>query len=88
MQDKLGMKAKGVVIDVTSFGIFVELCDTYVQGLVHITALKSDYYEHDATHHVLIGRRSGRRYQLGQALTVRVARVDMHTRKIDFDIIE
>lgn len=85
MQDKLGQVYSGRISAVTSFGIFVELDDIYVEGLVHVTSLKNDYYAFDATKHRLVGERSGRVYRLGDNMTVLVARVDLDERKIDFD---
>lgn len=87
MQDKVGQEFEGMITDVTSFGVFVELKDIYVQGLVHITALKNDYYHYDATHHVLRGKSSGKCYQLGDRLKIMVARVDLDRRQIDFDLV-
>ena len=72
---------------VTSFGMFVQINDLLIDGLVHVTSLKRDYYRFDAAHHRLVGEKTGRVYQLGDSVTVEVARVDMDERKIDFDII-
>lgn len=88
MQDKVGKEFEGIITDVTSFGVFVELKDIYVQGLVHITALKNDYYHYDNTHHLLRGKSSGKVYQLGNMLNVLVARVDLDRRQIDFELSE
>lgn len=85
MQDKLGQVFQGTISAVTSFGIFVELNDIYVEGLVHVTSLKSDYYSFDAVKHRLVGERSGQVYHLGDKITVLVARVDLEERKIDFE---
>ena len=87
MLDKVGQELDGIITDVTSFGVFVELKDVYVQGLVHITALKNDYYHFDATHHLLRGKSSGKCYQLGDMMKVMVARVDLDRRQIDFDLV-
>ena len=84
MQDKLGQIYSGKISSVTSFGIFVELDDIYVEGLVHVTSLKNDYYTFDASKHRLVGERSGMSYRLGDTITVLVARVDLEERKIDF----
>ncbi len=84
MLDKVGEEFDGVISAATSFGIFVELKDIYVEGLVHISALRSDYYQFDPTKHALIGERTGMRYRLGDQLRVRVVRVDLDERKIDF----
>lgn len=88
MQDKLGQIYRGKISAVTGFGIFVELKDVYVEGLVHVTSLKNDYYAFDAVKHRLVGERGGRVYRLGDPMTVQVARVDLDERKIDFEPVE
>lgn len=85
MQDKLGQVFSGRISAVTGFGIFVELDDIYVEGLVHVTSLKSDYYAFDPIKHRLVGERGGHVYRLGDNMTVLVARVDLDERKIDFE---
>ena len=87
MQDKIGQTFQGKIAGVTGFGIFVELNDIYVEGLVHITSLKRDYYAFDAVKHRLVGERTGHTYRLGDPMTVLVARVDLDERKIDFEPI-
>jgi ribonuclease R len=84
MLDKVGEDYAGIVTSVTSFGIFVELKDIYVEGLVHITALHNDYYHFDPAHHRLRGERTGKQYRLGDEVYVKVARVNLDDRKIDF----
>lgn len=88
LQKHVGNEYDGIVTSVTSFGMFVQLNDFLIDGLVHVTSLKRDYYQFDAIHHRLIGERSGRIYQLGDLVTVQVVRVDMDDRKIDFDLIK
>lgn len=88
MQDKLGQIYKGRISAVTSFGIFVELDEVYVEGLVHVTSLKNDYYNFDSVKHRLTGARSGQVYRLGDRMSVLVARVDLDERKIDFEPVE
>lgn len=88
MQDKLGQVFSGTISAVTSFGIFVELNDIYVEGLIHVTSLKNDYYAFDAMKHRLVGERGGYVYHLGDPITVLVARVDLDERKIDFEPID
>ncbi|MCH9689712.1 MAG: ribonuclease R [Gammaproteobacteria bacterium] len=85
MQDKIGQVFQGKIAGVTSFGIFVELNDIYVEGLVHVTSLNNDYYAFNPTKHRLVGERTGHSYRLGDAMTVLVARVDLDERKIDFE---
>jgi ribonuclease R len=88
MQDKLGEVFTGRISAVTSFGLFVVLDEVFVEGLVHISSLKNDYYQFDAVQHRLVGGRGGTVYHLGDAMTVLVARVDLDERKIDFEPVE
>ncbi len=87
MQEKVGSDFTGVISGVTRFGFFVELKDIYIDGLVHIASLRNDYYYFDPVHHRLVGERSGTRYQLGDCLPVKVLRVDVDERKIDFELL-
>ncbi len=84
MQDKLGERYDGTITSVTSFGIFVQLDEVYIDGLVHITALDNDYYHFDPIGHRLTGERTGTVYRLGDRLRVQVAAVNLDDRKIDF----
>lgn len=86
MLDKLGERFTGIVSGVAEFGIFVELDGIFVEGLIHVTALPGDYYHFDPVHHALTGRASGRTFSIGQAVEVKVARVDLDERKIDFEL--
>jgi ribonuclease R len=88
MSDKVGDVFEGTIASVTQFGIFVRLDDVYVEGLVHVTSLPSDYYHYEAEKHRLKGERSGVSYRLGDGVTVQVARVDLDDRKIDFDLVD
>ena len=88
MQDKLGQTFTGRISSVTSFGIFVELDNIFVEGLVHITSLKNDYYQFDAVKHRLLGARTGQTYRLGDKIDILVARVALDDRKIDFELAE
>jgi ribonuclease R len=87
MKDRVGETFPGVITAVTGFGLFVELTDIYVEGLVHVTAMPGDYYHFDPLHHRLSGERSGRSFRLGDSVEVRVMRVDLDERKIDFELI-
>jgi ribonuclease R len=83
MLDKVGETFKGVVVSVTGFGLFVELEDIYITGLVHITALDQDFFHFDPVHHKLSGERSGKVYRLADPIEVLVAAVNLDERKID-----
>lgn len=86
--DKVGEEFAGVVTAVVGFGLFVELEDLFVEGLIHITGLPKDYYYHEAAHHRLVGERTRRVFRLGDRVRVRVSRVDLEERKVDFDLLE
>ncbi|UYG08464.1 ribonuclease R [Halomonas sp. M4R1S46] len=88
MSDKLGEVYEGTIASVTQFGIFVRLDEVYVEGLVHVTSLPSDYYHYEPEKHRLKGERSGMSYRLGDGVSVQVARVDLDDRKIDFELAD
>jgi ribonuclease R len=88
MLDKVGETFDGVISGVNSFGIFVELNDIYVSGLVHVTSLDYDYFHFDPIGHRLTGERTGRVYRLGDSLRVQVAAVNIDDRKIDFALAD
>jgi ribonuclease R len=86
MQDRVGEIFEGSVSGVAAFGVFVALDGVYVEGLVHVSDLGSDYFHYDAGKHHLLGERTGKRYRLGDRLRVRVARVSLETSRIDFTL--
>lgn len=88
MRDRVGETFEGLITNVTGFGLFVELKNIYVEGLVHVTALHNDYYQFDAKRHRLRGERTGICYRLGDSVRVKVGRVDLDQRKIDFELAD
>ncbi|MDX1496086.1 MAG: ribonuclease R, partial [Salinisphaeraceae bacterium] len=88
MMDRIGDEFTGLITTVTPFGLFVELDDIYVEGLVHVSSLRNDYYQHDPKRHCLRGERSGVEYHVADPIQVRLLRVDLDERKIDFEPIE
>ena len=88
LMDRVGEQYTGVVSAVTGFGLFVMLDDLYVEGLIHVTGLPKDYYSHEASQHRMVGERTGRIFRLGQKLAVKVVRVNLEERKIDFELVE
>ena len=86
MKDKEGKIFRGIVSTVTSFGLFVLLDDLYVEGLIHISTLPTDYYHYDPIAHTLTGERGGKIFTLGERLVVKLIRVDIDERKIDFEL--
>ncbi|MDR1012540.1 MAG: ribonuclease R [Coxiellaceae bacterium] len=87
MEDKIGEIFCGVISGLTNFGIFVELKNIFVEGLVHVTSLKNDYYKFDPIRYCLVGKRSGKTYRLGDELRIIVAKVDVYGGRIDFELV-
>ena len=85
MSDQVGEEFDGIISGVTSFGVFVELNEVFVDGLIHITALGNDYYHFDPARHRLIGERTRGIYRLGDPIRVKVVRVDLDEARIDFE---
>ena len=84
MRDHVGQTFSGTITGVTAFGLFVTLDDYFVDGLVHISELGRDYFQFDAARHQLLGDRTKKRYRLADRMTVKLVRVDVDQRKIDF----
>ena len=87
MLDRVGEEYVGTITSVTGFGIFVELKDVFVEGLVHITSFDKDYYHYDQAKHRIIGERTRKVYRLADEVTVKVARVDLDRKRVDFDLL-
>jgi ribonuclease R len=88
MAGKLGEKFSGYVTGVQSFGLFVELEEIYVQGLVHVSSMTDDYYLFDEKAHQLKGENTKKVYRLGDKVEVQVAKVDLERRQIDFALVD
>jgi ribonuclease R len=76
------------VTGVQAFGLFVELEEIYVQGLVHVSTMSDDYYRYDERAHTLEGQNAGRVYRLGDRVKVQVARADLERRQLDFALLD
>ncbi len=86
MRGKVGERFRGHVSGVTNFGIFVELSDIFVQGMVPLQFMTDDDYRFIPEEHAVLGRRTGRRFRLGDAVTVRVEGVDLAARRVTFHL--
>lgn len=84
MEDHVGDEFAGVITGVTNFGLFVQVTELQIDGLVHVTSLANDYYRYEAGSQRLLGERSGKAFSLGEAMRVRVHSVDLDARRIDF----
>jgi ribonuclease R len=88
MKQHLGDEFEGIISGVTNYGMYVEIDDLLVEGMIHVRNIGDDYYEHDEKHYSLVGRRTGRRFRLGDSITVKVVRVNVENREIDFACVE
>ena len=86
MQKHVGDEFDGYISGVTAFGLFVELEELFVEGLVHISTLSDDLYTHAEKQHSLIGRRTGTVYRIGDKARICVASVSPATRRIEFTL--
>jgi ribonuclease R len=88
MKDKIGEVYTGVISSVTAFGFFVELEEIFVEGLVRITSLHDDYYQYHEKKYCLMGERTHKTFRIGDEIKVRVERVDVERRHIDFGLVK
>jgi ribonuclease R len=88
MKDKLGENYDGIITGVAQFGLFVQLHELFVEGLVHISSLADDYYHYIEKLHCLRGEKLKKVYRIGDTVRVRVDRVDTVRKKIDFSLAE
>ncbi|TRM13089.1 ribonuclease R [Lentibacillus cibarius] len=86
MEDKIGEEFTGVISSITNFGLFVELENT-IEGLVHVSYLTDDYYHYDDRSHAMIGERTGNMYRIGEEIEVRVVKVNLDERVVDFELV-
>jgi ribonuclease R len=87
MADKVGDEFEGYVTGVTAFGLFIELIEHFVEGMVHVSTMADDYYRFIERAHVLRGENTGQVYRLGDKVRVQVIKVDMERRQIDLGLV-
>ena len=88
MADKVGDEYEGYVTGVAAFGLFVELVEHYVEGLVHVSTMADDYYRFIEVAHMLRGENTQKTYRLGDKVKVQVTRVNMDARQIDLGLVD
>jgi ribonuclease R len=86
LSERIGMPLEVVITGVADYGFFAQAENLPVEGLVHVSTLTDDYYYFDEATHSLIGRRTKRRYRLGDKVRARVVRVDLYRRQLDFRV--
>ncbi|HMD75165.1 MAG TPA: ribonuclease R [Steroidobacteraceae bacterium] len=88
LQPRVGEAFDATITSALEFGLFVQLKEMPIDGLVHISAIPGDFWELEAVGMGLVGQRTGRRWQMGDAVRVRLARVDLAQRQIDFELLD
>jgi ribonuclease R len=88
MADKVGDEFDGYVTGVTAFGLYIELIEHFVEGLVHVSTMADDYYRFVERAHILRGENKGKVYRLGDRVRVQVVKVDMERRQVDLGLVE
>ncbi len=88
MADKVGDEFEGYITGVSAFGLYLELIEHFVEGLVHVSTMADDYYRFVEKAHILKGEKRGRIYRLGDRVKVQVIRVDLEKRQIDLGLSE
>lgn len=87
MSERLGQVYDGVISGVTDWGIYVELNENKCEGMIPVRCLDDDYYEFDEKNYCIVGRYTGKRYQLGDELTVKIAKADLVKKQLDFVLV-
>ncbi|HLO59433.1 MAG TPA: ribonuclease R [Bacteroidales bacterium] len=87
MKDKIGRQFEGVVSGVTEWGVFVEILENKCEGMIPIRGLGGDFYEYDEDNYCIRGRRTGKKYQMGDPVQIEVVRVNMEKKQIDFSLV-
>jgi ribonuclease R len=88
MMDKVGKQFAGIISGVTEFGIFVEIIETKCEGLVATREMHDDFYEYDEDNYCLIGKRTNKKYQLGDPVKVEVLRANLIKKQLDFALVD
>ena len=86
MADKVGQKFEAIIVSVLGFGMFVQLENT-VEGLIHISKMKEDYFDYNEQGKMMIGKRTGKTYRMGEKVEVRLVGANTETYELDFELI-
>lgn len=87
MVDKVGLEFEAIIMSITNFGMFVQVEDA-IEGLVHLSSMKNDYYEFNERSMILIGQRTGQVFRIGEKIKVKLVNVDIEQYDIDFELVE
>ena len=86
--EKIGEEFGGFIVSLTNFGFFVELENYFIEGLVKLASLTDDAYQYYEKEYLIKGRRTGRKFRLGDAVRVKVARINAFRSQIDFEWVQ
>lgn len=87
MQDKIGQFFDGHISGMSDWGMYVELDETHIEGMVSLREMEDDLYQFDENRYEVYGRRKGRVFTLGDAVRIRVKRADLQRRQLDFELV-
>ncbi|MDR3226262.1 MAG: ribonuclease R [Prevotellaceae bacterium] len=87
MQDKIGCEYEGIITGVTEWGVYVEICENKIEGMISIRGMNDDYYYFDEENYCVTGRMHGKKYTLGDKTRIKVIRSDLDKKQIDFAMI-
>ena len=87
MKDHVGHQFDGVISGVTEWGIFVEIIENKCEGMIRLREISGDYYTFDDKNHQIIGNNTGKTYQLGDPVSIRVVNADLANRRMDFELV-
>ncbi len=88
MQDKIGKRFEGVVSGLTEWGIYVEIVENKCEGMVSIRGIADDFYEFDEEEYMIVGRHTGRKFEIGDAVTIEVVQANLSRRQLDYRLVE
>jgi ribonuclease R len=88
MQDKLGMQFDGVVSGLTDWGIYVEIVENKCEGMVSIKSIADDFYEFDEEEYMIVGRHSGKKFEIGDEVKIEVVNANLSRRQLDYKLVD
>jgi len=88
MQDKVGQEFEGTISGITEWGMYVEIQPTFIEGMVALRDIRSDFFEFDEKHYRLVGKRTHRKYRLGDRVRIRVKNTNLEQRLLDYELID
>ncbi|MEJ2596548.1 MAG: S1 RNA-binding domain-containing protein, partial [bacterium] len=88
MQDKVGQTFDGVVSGLTDWGLYIEILENKCEGMVSIKSITDDFYEFDEEEYMIVGRHSGRRFEIGDEVKIEVINANLSRRQLDFKLVE